>query len=85
MALSRLVAGVEHLSSGPIHDKGGILLGIGGACQHLDQPAMTVTVKGCSRHNPGGVPAVMSGGRLGHQDGQKKGGRKGAQEVKPIW
>jgi len=46
---------------------------------------MTMTVKGCPRRDPGGVPAVMSGGRLGHKDGQKKGGRKGAQEVKPIW
>ena len=31
MAFGRLVAGVEHLAGGAVHDQGGVLVGIGGA------------------------------------------------------
>jgi hypothetical protein len=46
---------------------------------------MAMTVKGCRWRNCGEVPVMMGGGgRLGHAHGQKKGGRKAGQEVKPT-
>ena len=85
MALDRLVEGLKHLSGGPIHDQGGVFLGIGGTGQHLDQAAVAVPVKDGNRRFCDQMAAVMGGrSRSGQANGEKKGGAKAGQEAEPT-